>query len=63
MKKSWRYEVRTKGDGDYEYFIQAPEEDGVQTYNPHHKSSAIAYARAIGGWVVKLTITETKIFP
>lgn len=53
--KKGTYQVRTKGDGDFEYFIVPPMEDEhTHNYDPSNVTEAHECARELGGWVVKI---------
>lgn len=66
IEKAWKvinkddhyFQVRTKGDGEMEYFIMQPEDDEFN-YDPKDEKSAKKYANKIRGWVVR--ISEEKI--
>lgn len=51
------YEVRTKGDGEFEWFSVPPQasEFGEVHYYRNNLASAQLYAREIGGFVVEIT--------
>jgi hypothetical protein len=49
------YEVRTKGDGEFDYFVQQPEWGGEFCYDQDDLESAKKYAEFCNGWVVKIT--------
>jgi hypothetical protein len=50
-----RYEVRTKGDGEFDYLVE-PYEDAFEIlYDPQSLASAELYAAECGGYVVKIT--------
>jgi hypothetical protein len=55
------YEVREKGDGEFEFFTHSPEQNGETQYDPKRKASALAYAEKVNGYVVE--ITETAVIP
>lgn len=50
-----RYEVRTKGDGEFNYFVAPSEENGEAIYNPQDRNEAYNYAVSVNGWVVEIT--------
>lgn len=49
------FEVRTKGDGDFEYFVAPAVEDDEENYDPQNKESAKAHAKEVKGYVVEVT--------
>lgn len=53
------YEVRTKGDGEFDWFNVPPQasEFGEVRYDNQSPASAQGYAMTIGGFVVKVTET------
>jgi hypothetical protein len=53
------YEVRTKGDGEFDWFRMEPEMDNEHFYDPQNRESAKAYAKVVGGFVVE--VKETTI--
>jgi hypothetical protein len=58
MKNRIYYEVRTKGDGDFIYFVEDEYESGEYgefNYSKKNKRSATKHAKKVGGWVVKIT--------
>ena len=49
------YQVRTKGDGEFEYFIVPPMEDEyTHNYDPNNLLEAQECAKEHKGWVVKI---------
>ena len=52
-KNTWRYEVRTKGDGEFEYYVEANTEHEFK-YDDRNLRSSRAYAKKVDGWVVKI---------
>ena len=54
-KKTWRYEVRTKGDCEFDYFIHFAVSEQDINYDDRNIRSSRRYANKIGGWVVKIT--------
>jgi len=62
-KKVVYYEVRTKGDGEFEYLVHDPENDEDAPYNVKSRESAIQAKNLLPksqkAWVVK--ITEERI--
>jgi hypothetical protein len=52
------YQVRIKGDGEFDYFVCNPDEQ-ESSYDNKKLFSARAYAKSVNGWVVK--IIEEKI--
>ena len=59
MKKRVYYEVRTEGDGEFDWFV-IPPDDFENGYNPKNKRSAIQAAKNIGAQVVRIEETEIK---
>jgi hypothetical protein len=59
IEKAWDtlnkgiYQVRIKGDGEFEYFIVPPMED-EHNYDPENLKEASECAKERGGWVVKI---------
>ena len=49
------YEVRTKGDGEVEYYEEPAIEGGEENYSPNNLKSAKRHAKEVGGWVVEIT--------
>lgn len=51
------YEVRTKGDGEFDWFSCPPQasEFGEIRYDSDNLESAQSYAKEIGGFVVEVT--------
>jgi hypothetical protein len=56
------YEVRTKGDGEFDWFSVPPQasEFGEVRYDSDSLTSATRYADAIGGFVVEVTEKTIK---
>lgn len=54
-KKNVYYQVRTEGDGEFDYLIIPPEENHEKNYNPLSEESAKEFAKAVNGYVVKVT--------
>ena len=61
QKMQTRYEVRTKGDGEWDYFIHPsdPEADNEANYDESNLAEARRYAHELNGWVVE--ISENKV--
>lgn len=56
MKTQKHYEVRTQGDGEYDYFIEPPSDgEREDSYDAYSKTSAVRWAKKVGGWVVEVT--------
>ena len=49
-----RFEVRVKGDNEFDYFIENSVENGEVNYDPKNYLSAMNYADEVGGWVVEI---------
>lgn len=56
-----RYEVRTKGDGEFDHFIHPsdPEAENEAHFDETNLAEARRYAKALEGWVVE--ISENKV--
>lgn len=61
QKMSTRYEVRTKGDGEWDWFAHPsdPEADNEANFDEGNLAEARRYAHELGGWVVE--ISEHKV--
>jgi hypothetical protein len=56
-----RYEVRTKGDGEFDFFIHPsdPEAENEANFDETNLAEARRYAHALDGWVIE--ISENKV--
>ena len=59
-----RYEVRVKGDGELDWFIEpACPSEWDTNYNDKSLSSAKKYAKEVNGWVVEIKAAATPVDP